>query len=534
MRARAALSVLFAAAAPGLAAAQAVSERPDKVAVVLYQDHTPDGSYSDPEYYGGGDSDVALVSETRTLDLPAGRSRIVFHNVADGIVPQTAALEGLNGRVVERNFDYEALGPRALIDKSIGQEVRLVRTDPKTGQVSESRVTLRSGPVGIVVQHADGSTETLGCSGFPEKLVFDRIPPGLEPNPTLSAIVEAPRPGRYTVKLGYLVSGLRWSADYVARLNPDGKTLDLQGWLTLDNLTQTTFANAPTQVVAGRLARVVDDDQPFYGQNGEAPRKCWPDPVWPTPEPPRRDIVSYSPMAVFRDSKVAEVVVTGSRVRTSDLGDYKLYTLEEPTTLAAAQNKQVAFLNQVSAHYQRVYAYRAQPAYEADPLPLDPDQDDALPLAYPERIEPAPILLRMRNKVAEGLGKPLPGGIVTVYEPGPGGQPFLAGQAHIGDTPVGLPLELTPSRSNVVTIAVNQGELTHFKRADQELLRSEVTLTVRNAGAQSAPVEIRLDQAHFKLLSESRPHARDGGLALWTLEVPAQGETTLRYRVEQR
>jgi hypothetical protein len=61
-----------------------------------------------------------------------------------------------------------------------------------------------------------------------------------------------------------------------------------------------------------------------------------------------------------------------------------------------------------------------------------------------------------------------------------------------------------------------------------------VTLTVRNASGRAAPVEIRLDQSAFKVLRESRPHARDGALALWTLQVPAGGEQTLSYRLEQR
>jgi len=52
------------------------------------------------------------------------------------------------------------------------------------------------------------------------------------------------------------------------------------------------------------------------------------------------------------------------------------------------------------------------------------------------------------------------------------------------------------------------------------------------AGARPALVEIRLGQSDLRFLSESRPHGRDGAYAVWSLQVPAEGEATLRYRTE--
>jgi hypothetical protein len=349
--------------------------------------------------------------------------------------------------------------------------------------------------------------------------VFDQAPPGLTATPTLSAVVEAPRAGRYTVKLTYLATKLRWSADYVARLAPDGRTLDLEGWLTLANLSRTSFANAPTQVVAGRLARDGDDSAP-RGHSAFLGKTCWPI------EAPR--VLAYSDEAprppppaaalAMRNTDLQEVVVTGSRVNAGVLGDYKLYTLNEPTTVAANQTKQVAFLGQAQVPYQRVYTYRAEREYGGPP----------------EQVEPVPIMLRLQNKAAEGLGKPLPGGAVTLYEPRTGGEPSLAGQATMKDTPVGLPVEWTIGRSNAVTVAATQGDITTRQRAGLYFDRSQVTLTVRNAGGQTAPVEIRLLQSNLKILNESQPHTRDNAFALWTLQVPAGGEATLSYRTEQR
>jgi hypothetical protein len=523
VRAPLALAAILAGVSP--AAAQVVSERPDKVAVVLYQDRDPSDARLDYEGPGGiffDDLGLAVVSEIRTVDLPAGRSRLRFRGVSDGMVPQTAALEGLEGRLIERNFDFELLTSGTLISRSIGRPARLVRTNRKTGEVTETPVTIRSAPEGIVLQHADGSAEALGCSGLPEKLVFDGIPPNLTDTPTLSADVETPRAGRYVLKLSYLATDLHWKASYVARLDPARNVLDLQGWLTLSNTGGTTFGDAPTQVVAGRLERDGDDGWVPADGSGEA-RACWPAPSYisrPEPVAEARNFVSASPIATLSDSGLQEVVVTGSRVTASNIGDYKLYSLNEPTTVAAKQTKQVAFLAQTSVPYRRVYAFRAQPEYQN--------------LSDEDRVQPAPVVLRLQNKTEAGLGKPLPGGSVTVLEPKSDGSPSLAGEARLRDTPVGLPADLEIDPSNLVTVEPTQGALSHFKRAGREFDRSAVTLTVRNAGRDPAPVEIRLNQARWKIQGESRPHATDGGFALWTLQVPAGGEATLSYRGEER
>src|SRR4030095_6567210 len=159
-----------------------VSPGPESVRVTIYRN--PDDSvtpYEDEEQYDfdyASASGLAMVSETRTVDVPAGTSTIVFRAVADAIVPQTAAIEGLSAAILESNFDYDLLTPGAVIAKSHGERVRLVRTDEATGRTSEREAIVRSGPQGVVLD-VDGKTEALGCSGLSEKLVFPRIPAGL-------------------------------------------------------------------------------------------------------------------------------------------------------------------------------------------------------------------------------------------------------------------------------------------------------------------------------------------------------------------
>jgi hypothetical protein len=224
-------------------------------------------------------------------------------------------------------------------------------------------------------------------------------------------------------------------------------------------------------------------------------------------------------MARASGSALQEVVVTATRKATvGNLGDYKLYTLPEPTTVAAMQTKQVAFLEQPSARYERIYTYVANASY------WDTKPDEAIPTR---------ILLRLQNKAGQGLGKPLPGGVVTVLDRGPGG-PVYAGQARIRDSAIGAPLKIEPGESYLVTVAVKQGDKTVQTHDGREMIRSEVTLTLRNGSDVRAPVEVKLEQSDLKFIAESRRHEKDGSAALWRVDVPPGGEQTLRYVTEER
>src|SRR3546814_15901011 len=89
----------------------------------------------------------------------------------------------------------------------------------------------------VVLQTADGF-EGLRCSGLPETLVYDSIPAGLSAKPTLSVTTRSPEATTADVTLTYLATGFDWAAHYVARVNDDGKTFDLFGWLTVANRSE--------------------------------------------------------------------------------------------------------------------------------------------------------------------------------------------------------------------------------------------------------------------------------------------------------
>jgi len=251
--------------------------------------------------------DLALVKERRRVDLPAGMTRLSLREVAARMRPETALLRAVSGPplgLIEQNFDFDLLTPQKLLEKYVGREVTVIRPHPTSDAERREKATVLAAGQGTVLRFAD-RIET----GVPGRLAFDSVPPNLRDRPTLSVLLAASG-GKQAVELSYLTGGLSWKADYVANLSTDGKSLDLNGWVTLTNRSGAGFDDARLQLVAGTVNRVRQADSRVYAMAAPAPARA----------------------------KAQEATQEA-------LLDYHLYSFERPTSIADNQTKQLALLS---------------------------------------------------------------------------------------------------------------------------------------------------------------------------------------------
>ncbi len=510
MRPRHAIGLIAALLAGGSALAQPItsSPAPDRVAVTIYRD--PNRAPAQPpnlRWLNG----YALVSETRTISLPAGESEIRFEGVAGGIIPQSAIVSGLPEGIVERNRDAYLLSPGTLLDRSLGRRVHLRRTSLATGAVREQDVVIRSGADGAVVLESAEGFEALRCTGLPETPIYDSVPPGLSVRPTLSVRARSSSPVNATVTLSYLATGFDWQANYVATISPSRDRVDLFAWMTLANGDETGFRDAETMAVAGRLNREQVRAQPSEGPPLRL--QCWPaartsdipleddgsdavgrgrgfsGPPPPPPPPP--------PMAAAES-----VIVTGTlmRAQQEDLGDVKLYRIPERVTVAARSQKQVAMIERSGV--RAAFVYR-QTLVATDPFAA----------------QPASRVLVTRNRTAEGLGLPLPAGGLVLFEER-GGRPILIGQGFLADRAVGEDVEIALGRAPGIASSLRRTEATTDGATYELVVSSD----------RPYPVRFEAELAGEGITSSARLGRRNGR-PLWSVELPANGEATLVYRV---
>jgi hypothetical protein len=522
--------LLLLLAAPAAAQQVVTSPGPEAVSVTIYRNPN-----------GGGEMDLdwlngyAFITETRTVSLPAGESVIRFEGVAGNILPASAIVRNLPRQPAEKNHDARLLSAGALVDAFLGRQVHIRRTDRATGRVTESEAIIRSGPEGIILQTAEG-IEALRCSGLPETLVYNEVPPGLSDKPTLAVTTSAPEPVTATVSLSYLAGQFDWRANYVANVAPGGRTLELFAWLTLANANDESFPAASVQAVAGRPNREgAEDENEAKPYSPEIRLSCWP--AGTTSDGAPRIVTSVVGQEEYFES--GDITVTGSRIRLENfmssvpvtvvtaaleqLGDLKLYRIPEAVTVAANAQKQVALLNKPKVRFERLHGLRLRATGYQD------SEDEPWP---------ASILLRTRNVEGRGLGVPLPSGTIAIFEQA-AGRPMLVGEAPVYDTPVGEELELLVGQS--ADIAATQrfvpraGQDEDDSGDDDKPRDFEILLT--NASPAAAQVEVRLrldDEEGEKLTKPSRKLSRKDGSPLWRARVPAGGRARLAYTIERK
>ena len=425
-------------------------------------------------------NDLALVQDTRQLDIAAGRSRREFPDVSAQIRPETVTLTGNGIGIVEQNFDFDLLSPQALMQKAVGETITLVRTNPATGAETRERARVLATNGGVVLQIGE-RIEVLRDDGLPVRVIFDRVPENLRARPTLSVTVESQTAGRRPVTLTYLTPGIAWQADYVALFDEAAGRMDVQGWITLTNNSGTEYRNADTLLVAGAVGQV----------------------------PQGYDPSRYAPGRPVREAGTE----TAERER---LGDFYLYPLPERTTIANRQTKQVSFLDVANTPAARAYEYR-------NPWLGTQDQPQS-----------ANTVLRFSSAREQGLGDALPAGTVRVYQRDARGNPQFVGESAIPHTPMGSELGLITGEAFDVKV---QPVVERRERVNSSRWRTTMRYTLTNA--RNVPVTVDLLQSGLwgdtRIVEESLPsERRSADEALWRVPVPANGEATVTATFDTR
>ncbi|MDP8914688.1 MAG: DUF4139 domain-containing protein [Pseudomonadota bacterium] len=464
------LLLALAAAAPALA-----QTGQGDVAVTIYNDN------------------LALVQDTRQLNLPSGRLRQEFPNVSGQIQPETVTLGASDVSIVEQNFDFDLLSPGKLMEKAVGEEVTLVRTNPATGAEERERARVLAVNGGVVLQ-IGSRIEVLRDDGLPVRVIFDKIPENLRARPTLSVTLNSARGGTRPVTLSYLTGGMGWKADYVTLFDEQKGVIDVQGWVTLTNQTGTTFNNADTLLVAGNVDR---EQQPYFD-----PRRRrmigsgYPAPPPPPPPPSNRP---------------------GTETPTREsLGEFYLYPLKERTTIANQQTKQVSFLDVTGAAARRAFVFRNGWLQTAD------------------QAQSASSVLQFSSSRNAGLGDALPAGTVRVYMKDARGNAQFVGENQIGHTPMGSDIAITTGEAFDVKV---QPVMEQRERVNDSRWRTTMRYRLSNASPRSVTVDLIQSGlwGDTRISAESQKSSRrSADEALWRVTVPANGEATVTATFDTR
>ena len=432
-------------------------------------------------------SNIALVRDVRTLQLPRGTFDLQFMDIAATVNPATVHFRSLSEpdrvSVLEQNYEYDLLEPDKLLRKYVGRDVTLVRRREDNGRTIEEPVTARLLSYNQAPVWQIGNEIITGLGA--DHIRFPELPGNLFSRPTLIWSLSNDGGARHRVEASYLATNVKWNADYVLTVARDDKTADIDGWVTVTNGSGTGFRNATLQLVAGDLNRV------------------------------------YSPAAMMEQAdRLERVAVNVAKEMTQEaFSDYHLYSLGRKTTVNNNQTKQVSMLDATGFPIVKRYVVDGQAFYYRNAQHPGSPIKDVVQVYY-----------QFKNEGRAGLGIPMPAGVVRVYQSDSRGGTQFVGEDRIQHTPSDETLKLKIGNAFDV---VAERKQTDFEKIGSNVYEIEYEVVLRNH--KTAPVAVEVNEpigGTWRILRSSHQGTRtDAWAAQFSVPVAANGSATLNYRV---
>jgi hypothetical protein len=431
-------------------------------------------------------SDLALVRDVRTIQLPRGIADLRFMDIAATVNPATVHFRSLSEparlSVLEQNYEYDLLEPEKLLRKYVGRDVTLVRTRQDGGTTREEAVTARLLSFNAAPVWQIGGEIVTGVHA--DHIRFPELPGNLYSHPTLIWSLNNEGTTRHRVEASYLATKLAWNADYVLTVARDDKAADLDGWVTLTNGSGTSFKNASLQLVAGDLNRV------------------------------RRALGGMADAVAEQSLRSAAAPMVQEA-----FSDYHLYTLGRKTSVNNNETKQVSMLGATGFPVTKRYVVDGQAFYYRNAQHPGSPIRDVVQVYY-----------QLKNETRAGLGMPMPAGVVRVYQADSRGGIQFVGEDRIDHTPKDETLNLKIGNAFDVVAERKQVD---FQKIASNVYEVEYEVVVRNH--KSTPVTVELNEpigGTWRMLRSTHQWTKtDAWAAQFSVPVATDGAATVTYRV---
>ena len=418
-----------------------------------------------------------LMRRSLPVALPRGAST---QRVALGAL-DPASVFSLDSTVAITGISYDgAVDEGSVLRRSVGRRVVF--------RLPESKDTLSALVLGVDplrLQLPDGRVtfSPPGAALYPGDVVVAE--------PAVSLRLESAR-ALDRLRLGYFTSGASWMASYHVLLGTGNARVTGSAVLESRSLRAE---DAEVQLLAGSVGRMRET-------------------------PP---VVPLQARAVQLDeARMEKGFAAEQRV-----GEFHVYSLPGRTSLLPGLTTAVALFDPAQVKYERHYVVHGLVPWWGM-LPQQGDESEA-------PVEVSYTLKRPRK--SEFGDRPLPGGIVRLFQADSAGRAQLVGEAAMEHTAAGHDVRLTAGTAFDLT--ARRVQTTYVTRRDSSkagwrtLATADYRVTVRNATDSAVSVDVQEERSgEWTVLRSSVPAEKiSSTITRFRVKVPARGETVLTYRV---
>lgn len=475
----------------------------------------------------------AVVRETVPLDLAKGVNAVTFDRATLHVEPDSVVLRDPSGkvalRILEQSYRADTASQGLMLSLFEGKQLKFIARNPDGTERIVRGTVVRSGYApnlaaapryGQAFQRRQveiaggwngnqaGGSPIIEVDGelrfsLPGEPVFPSLADDTVLRPTLSWQLASDRKAKIDAELGYVTGGMSWEAAYNLVSPEKGDTLEIVGWVTLDNQSGKTFADAKVKLMAGDVSKLTPD-APADGYGLAS----------------RASVDPFAPQ------------MAGVAEKAFD--EFHLYSLPRPVTLRNREMKQVEFLRASGVKTKTIYIYNGARIdmqryrhYSSDNLRSDRD--------YGTQSNPKVWVYReFKNTKENGLGLPLPKGRTRFYRGDDAdGAIEFTGENTIDHTSEGETVRIYTGDAFDI---VGERKRTDYvlRNGDREVEES-FEIKVRNR--KKEPVEVRVTERlyrwlNWKLIENSDPYVKtDDRNIEFRVTLAPDEEKVVTYRV---
>jgi hypothetical protein len=326
-------------------------------------------------------NDRAFVNERRTVEVEKGKQKLVYEGVPSSVITQSVipTFTNINTTLYSQNFVYDLISLNSMLQNSIDKEVNYY----KNHHAKNDKRILQKGRLlainPILIKNNNGQIISLNNSN---QIVFSKVPKNMITKPSLVWNTDVNNSGKLDIDLKYLTKGISWKSDFV--LNLSDASFDLNGWITINNNSGTSYKNADISVIAGDVNKV-------------------------------KEVIKYERM--YKTNMMADSISSSPRVKQEAFSGYHLYKIPFKENINNKEQKQITFLENKDVKYKQ-YGVANNTNF---------GNYGTQKLQFISTIE-------FKNSKENKMGIPLPSGIVRMYKKSSSGQTHFIGEEKLKNT----------------------------------------------------------------------------------------------------
>ena len=409
--------------------------------------------------YNGG---YAVVRETLPVELKAGVSQVSFAGATAQVEADSVLLRDLAGkcefRILEQSYRNDPVSQAMLLSLFEGKSLEFVRHEPNKPDRTLTGKVVRSGfvPGGNFVEpiiEVDGKLQF----SLPGEPIFPSLGTDNVLKPTLNWKLQAATAGKFEAEVAYLSRGFTWEASYNLVAEEKGDTLDVVGWITMNNQSGMTFPEAKIKLMAGDVQRA---PEPGVGN-------------------------------AFGATRAAAVMMDTAVVAEKSFDEFHLYTLANPATLRDKETKQVEFVRATGVKAERIYVFEGRGNTRR---------------GAPGKVQ---VYREFRNTEANKLGLALPKGKVRFYSQDGDRQLEFVGENTIDHTPKGEVIRVLTGNS--FDLVGERRQVSQTEDGANRVATQTIEVKLRNRKAEPVVIRVREHATRggkWTLTAQSQPHEK--------------------------